>query len=56
MTGLRGPAIFLAQFLSSEPPFDTLDGLAQWAAGLGYVGVQIPCTSQLIDLSLAAES
>ena len=56
MTGMKGPGIFLAQFLGDEAPFDTLDALAEWAAGLGYVGVQIPCNAQLIDLKLAAES
>ena len=56
MTGMQGPAIFLAQFMGSEPPFDTLEHLAQWASGLGYVGVQIPCNPQLIDLARAAES
>ena len=56
MTGMKGPGIFLAQFLGDEAPFDTLDGLAEWAAGLGYVGVQIPCNSRLIDLETAAES
>jgi sugar phosphate isomerase/epimerase len=53
---MQGPGIFLAQFKGSEPPFDTLENLAEWAAGLGYVGVQIPCDPQLIDVKLAAES
>ncbi len=56
MTGMKGPGIFLAQFLGDAAPFNTLDGLAEWAASLGYVGVQIPCNAQLIDLKLAAES
>ncbi|QNQ08645.1 sugar phosphate isomerase/epimerase family protein [Sphingomonas alpina] len=56
MTGMKGPGIFLAQFLGDAAPFDTLAGLAEWAAGLGYVGVQIPCDPRLIDLRLAAES
>lgn len=53
---MKGPGIFLAQFMGDAAPFDTLDGLAKWAANLGYVGVQIPCSAQLIDLKLAAES
>lgn len=53
---IKGPAIFLAQFLGDEAPFDTLEGLAGWAAGLGYKGVQIPCDAKLIDLDLAATS
>ena len=54
---MKGPGIFLAQFAGSEPPFDTLAGLARWAAGLGYVGVQIPSwDARLFDLERAAES
>jgi sugar phosphate isomerase/epimerase len=53
---IKGPAIFLAQFMGSEAPFDTLDNLAEWAGGLGYKGVQIPCADKLIDLKTAAES
>lgn len=53
---MKGPGIFLAQFLGDVAPSDTLDGLAKWAADLGYVGVQIPCDPKLIDLKLAAES
>ena len=56
MTAMKGPAVFLAQFLGDVEPFDTLDHLAQWAAGLGYAGVQIPCDPRLIDVRLAAES
>jgi sugar phosphate isomerase/epimerase len=56
MTAMKGPAIFLTQFLGDVAPFDTLDHLARWAAGLGYVGMQIPCDPRLIDLSVAAES
>jgi sugar phosphate isomerase/epimerase len=53
---MKGAAIFLAQFLGDAPPFDTLEHLAEWAAALGYIGVQIPCNPRLIDLQLAAES
>ncbi len=54
---IRGPGIFLAQFAGDAAPFDSLDGLAGWAAGLGYAGVQIPSwDARLIDLALAAES
>lgn len=56
MSGMKGPAIFLAQFLGDAAPFDTLDGLAKWAGDLGYAGIQIPCDPRLIDLRLAAES
>ncbi|WP_333571401.1 sugar phosphate isomerase/epimerase family protein [Sphingomonas sp.] len=56
MTAMQGPGIFLAQFLGDTAPFDTLDHMAEWAAGLGYLGVQIPCDPRLIDLRQAAES
>ena len=56
MKTIKGPGIFLAQFLGKEAPFDTLDHMAEWAAGLGYKAVQVPCTPQLIDLETAAES
>ena len=36
MKTIQGPGIFLAQFIGAQAPFDTLDGLAAWAAGLGY--------------------
>ena len=48
---IQGPAIFLAQFAGSEPPFNSLEAIGRWAAGHGYVGVQIPTTApQLFDL------
>jgi sugar phosphate isomerase/epimerase len=56
MKTIKGPAIFLAQFLGDDAPFDTLDHLAEWAGALGYKGVQIPCDPRLIDLKTAAES
>ncbi|WP_454882916.1 sugar phosphate isomerase/epimerase family protein [Sphingomonas oryzagri] len=56
MKTIKGPGIFLAQFIGDESPYDTLDHLAEWAAGLGYKAVQIPCTPKLIDLETAAES
>jgi sugar phosphate isomerase/epimerase len=57
MKTIRGPGIFLAQFMGDRAPFDSLQGLATWAAGLGYVGVQIPTwDARLFDLARAAES
>ena len=57
MKTIKGPAIFLAQFVGDQAPFSTLDGIARWAAGHGYKGVQIPSWDpRLIDLRQAAES
>ncbi|HSB95491.1 MAG TPA: sugar phosphate isomerase/epimerase [Spongiibacteraceae bacterium] len=54
---MKGPAIFLAQFAGDTAPFDTLSSMAQWAAGLGYRGIQVPTLGpQFIDLALAADS
>jgi sugar phosphate isomerase/epimerase len=57
MKTIKGPAIFLAQFMGDKAPFDSLDNVCRWAASLGYVGVQIPTwDGRLIDLKKAAES
>ena len=57
MQTLKGPAIFLAQFAGDEAPFNSLDSIAAWAAGLGYKGIQIPSwDGRLFDLDQAAES
>ena len=54
---MKGPGIFLAQFAGSEAPFNSLEGMAGWAASLGYVGVQVPTSDTgLFDLRKAAES
>ena len=57
MRTLKGPAIFLAQFLDDKPPFDSLKSICQWAAGLGFKGVQIPTwDKRCMDLQKVAES
>jgi sugar phosphate isomerase/epimerase len=57
MKTIKGPGIFLAQFAGDAAPFNSLGGMVQWAAGLGFAGVQIPSwDSRLIDLKQAAES
>lgn len=57
MKTIRGPGLFLAQFIGEQAPFDRLETLASWAAGLGYAGLQMPTSSAAIfDLALAARS
>jgi sugar phosphate isomerase/epimerase len=57
MKTIKGPGIFLAQFAGDAAPFNTLKGIAEWAAGLGFTGVQIPTLDRrLFDLKRAAES
>ncbi|TDB61166.1 sugar phosphate isomerase/epimerase family protein [Arundinibacter roseus] len=57
MKTIKGPAIFLAQFMGDEAPFNSLDSIAHYMAELGYQGVQIPTwDARCIDLKQAAES
>ncbi len=57
MKTLKGPALFIAQFLGDAAPFNRLDSIAEWAAGLGYKGLQVPTSDpHIFDLKLAAES
>lgn len=57
MKTIKGPAIFLAQFAGDKAPFNSLESIANWAAKLGYKGVQIPTwDKRLFDLKLAGES
>lgn len=54
---MKGPGLFLAQFAGADAPFDTLENITKWAAGLGYKGVQIPTfVTHLFDLDKAYES
>ncbi len=54
---MKGPAIFLAQFIGAAAPFDSFDAICGWAAGLGYKGVQVPTTDpRMLDLDKAADS
>jgi sugar phosphate isomerase/epimerase len=57
MKTIKGPAIFLAQFLDDNAPFNSLDSITDWVSGLGYKGVQIPTWDpRAIDLEKAATS
>jgi sugar phosphate isomerase/epimerase len=57
MKTIKGPAIFLAQYAGPASPFNSLESIAKWAAGLGYKGVQIPAwDARLFDLTQAAGS
>lgn len=54
---MKGPAIFLAQFMGDEAPFNSLNSICEWVAGLGYKGVQIPTwDDRCVDLQQLAES
>ena len=57
MKTIKGPAIFLAQFASDEAPFNTWENTCEWAAKLGYKGIQLPTwETRYIDLEQAANS
>ncbi|WEK36822.1 MAG: sugar phosphate isomerase/epimerase [Candidatus Pseudobacter hemicellulosilyticus] len=57
MKTIKGPGIFLAQFLGDQPPFNSLSAICEWSAALGFKGVQIPTSDPAIfDLQKAAES
>ncbi len=57
MKTIKGPAIFLAQFMGDSAPFNSLDSICAWAAEQGYKGIQIPTwEDRLIDLETAASS
>lgn len=56
MKTIKGPGIFLAQFMG-DAPFDTMENACRWMAAAGYIGVQIPTDNPVcMDLKLAAES
>jgi sugar phosphate isomerase/epimerase len=57
MKTIKGPGIFLAQFIGNEAPFNNLKNICQWAKNLGYVGIQVPTLDErFIDLKKTAES
>ncbi|MDP5130071.1 MAG: sugar phosphate isomerase/epimerase [Paraglaciecola sp.] len=57
MKSIKGPAIFLAQFMDTQGQFKTLESMAKWAASMGYKGIQVPTNDPLLfDLIQAAES
>lgn len=57
MKTIKGPGIFLAQFLGDKAPFNNLKSICEWAAGLGFKGVQIPTNDpNIFDLKKVAES
>lgn len=57
MVTIKGPGIFIAQFIGDHAPFNSLESICKWAAGLGFKGIQLPTQDpRFIDLQKAAES
>jgi sugar phosphate isomerase/epimerase len=53
---IRGPGLFISQFIGAEPPFDSLGDLAAWASDLGFKALQIPVSdARLKDLAGRSE-
>lgn len=56
-TQIKGPAIFLAQFMGDEAPFNNLPDISAYMKNLGYLGIQLPSwDSRILDIKKAAES
>ncbi|MEY4585723.1 MAG: hypothetical protein RIT05_141 [Bacteroidota bacterium] len=57
MTTIKGPGIFLAQFMGEHAPYNDLRSICQWVKSLGYQAVQIPTWDpRCIELKKAATS
>ena len=57
MKTIKGPGIFIAQFISDEAPYNDLKSICEWAKSLGFTGVQLPTLDdRFIDLKKAAQS
>lgn len=57
MKTIKGPALFIAQFIGDDAPFNNLDNICKWAKDLGFEGLQLPTLdARFLDLKLAAES
>src|ERR1700740_2463287 len=57
MRTIKGPAIFIAQFIGDQEPFNNLTSICKWAKSLGYKAVQLPTNDlRFIDIQKAAES
>ena len=48
---MKGPGIFLAQFMSDDAPLNQFDTACKWAADLDYTGVQVPSWDCLLYTS-----
>ena len=57
MKTMKGPALFLAQFMGDDAPFNTFKDITKWAADQGFKGVQLPTwDARCMDLEKAATS
>ena len=57
MKSIKGPAVFLAQFMDDKSPFNSLDNIADYMKDLGYKGLQLPSwDTRVMDIQKAAET
>jgi sugar phosphate isomerase/epimerase len=57
MQTIKGPSLFIAQFINADPKLTTLEGLAAFAAECKFTALQISTASPTIfDLEQAAQS
>ncbi len=57
MKTLKGPGLFLAQFMGDQPPFNSLKSICQWAKSLGFAVCKfLPGTAAASIWQKAAES
>lgn len=57
MRTIKGPGLFLAQFIGTDAPFNSWNSITRWAAECGYIGVQVPTNDpRILDLDKAAGS
>lgn len=57
MKTIKGPGIFLAQFIRDNKPYNNIDAISSWVASLGFKGIQIPTwDSRVFDLDKATGS
>ncbi|QIB35987.1 sugar phosphate isomerase/epimerase family protein [Ancylobacter pratisalsi] len=57
MRTIKGPGLFLAQFMGADAPFNSWNSITRWAAECGYAGVQVPTNdARILDLDQAAAS
>ena len=56
MRTINGPGLMLSQFMSDQPPFNSLEAIAGWAAGLGYKAFMVPIHDRrAIEVTRAAQ-
>ncbi|HEX2556107.1 MAG TPA: sugar phosphate isomerase/epimerase family protein [Microvirga sp.] len=57
MRTIKGPALFIVQYIDADARLGTLEGICAFAAGLGFKALQIPTfVPHIFDLARAAES